>query len=425
MKRYSEQEAIAFDHKDPLRSFRDRFFIGDEDLVYLDGNSLGRLPLASLGGVMNAAEVQWGSRLIRSWNEHWYTMSARIGDQIAKIAGATPGEIIVSDSTSVNLYKLAYSALRRDPGRKKIITDELNFPSDIYILQGLVKEFGPGYELVILRSEDGISIKTSQLEREIDESTALVSLSHVVFKSAFRYPMKDVTSLVHRKGALVLWDLSHSIGAVPGELNQANADLAVGCTYKYLNGGPGAPAFLYVRKDLQEELQSPIWGWFGQHEPFAFGLNYTPAPGIMRFLAGTPPVLSLTPLEKSLEIIAEAGMDRLREKSLAQTQYLLELVEAFLSEKGFRTGSPLNAVDRGSHITLQHPEAYRICKAMIDKGTGDRVLIPDFREPDNIRLGIAPLYTRFIDIYRTIIQIGQIIDEGLFMNFSKDKEQVT
>lgn len=325
----------------------------------------------------------------------------------------------------MNLYKLSFAALKLQSGRKKIITDDLNFPSDIYILQGLVKQFGEGYELEVIGSDDGMTIDLSKLEKSIDENTALVSLSHVAFKSAFRYPMKTVTDLVHAKGALMLWDLSHSIGAVPGELNSSGADLAIGCTYKYLNGGPGSPAFLYVRKDLQEKLESPVWGWFGEQAPFEFGLNYRPAPGIKKFLAGTPPVISMTPLEKSLQIVNEAGMEEIRKKSVQQSDYLIDLASSFLFEEGFSLGSPLEPDKRGSHITLKHPDAYRICKAMIDPDAGGFSIIPDFRMPDNIRLGISPLYTSYHELCRTVIQLKKIVEEKLFENYSLDREEVT
>lgn len=425
MKEFTEAKAKQLDQEDPLKRFREEFIVADPSLVYLDGNSLGRLPAGVEATVVKEIRHAWGDRLIRSWNEGWYTLSSELGDKIAEIAGARPGEVIVTDSTSVNLYKLAHAALKFQHGRKKVITDDLNFPSDIYILQGLVKAMGPEYELVVLSSEDGMTMDPSRLETLLDEDTALVSLSHVVFKSAFRYPMKEVTKMVQDAGALMLWDLSHSIGAVPGELNASHADLAVGCTYKYLNGGPGAPAFLYVRDDLQEKLESPVWGWFGEADPFEFGLDYRPAQGIRRFLAGTPPVLSLAPLKRSLELLNDAGMDHVREKSVKQSTWLLDLADAFLLPNGFSVGSPRDAEKRGSHVTLQHPEAYRICKAMISDEAGGQVIIPDFREPDNIRLGITPLYTTFTEIFQAVMQMKEIVENGLYRNFPEEKDAVT
>jgi kynureninase len=419
------REALALDELDELSAYRSRFFSGDERLIYLDGNSLGKLPVESKAIVDRTVNLEWGERLIRSWNEEWFTKNIELGDKIALIAGASEGEVIVTDTTSVNLYKLAHAALNFKEGRRRIVTDELNFPSDLYILQGLVKDFGEGYELVVVSSRDGMTIDTGDLKEKIDGNTALVSLSHVAFKSAFRYNMREITSLVHAKGAMMLWDLSHSIGAVPGELNESNADLAVGCTYKYLNGGPGSPAFLYVRKDLQDRLSSPIWGWFGEKNPFDFTLQYRPGEGIHRFLAGTPPILALKTIEPTLDMLNEAGMARIRKKSVSQSEYLLKLAEEFLWPLGFQPGSPMDPEKRGSHVSLRHPEAYRICKALIDPDLGETVVIPDFREPDNIRLGVTPLYTTFEEIFIAIREIRNIVADELFLKYSSQREQVT
>ena len=419
------REAVALDAQDELSLYRLKFVSGDEKLIYLDGNSLGKLPVESKAVLEHSVSFEWGERLIRSWNEDWYTKNIELGDKIARIAGASEGEVVITDTTSVNLYKLAHAALNHQKGRTRIVTDEMNFPSDIYIFQGLVRDFGEGYELIIVPSRDGVTVETGDLQAAIDENTALVSLSHVAFRSAFRYSMKDITSLAHEKGAMILWDLSHSIGAVPGELNDSDADLAVGCTYKYLNGGPGSPAFLYVRKDLQDKLSSPIWGWFGEKNPFDFGLKYRPGEGIRRFLAGTPPILSLKTIEPTLDMMIEAGMGKIRRKSVAQAEFLLRLAEEFLYPLGFLSGSPRDPEKRGSHISLRHPEAYRICKALIDPYAGDAVVIPDFREPDNIRLGITPLYTTYIEIFTAVREIRNIVTEKLFLKYSSQKEQVT
>jgi len=419
------REAIALDAQDELSGYRSKFISGDEKLIYLDGNSLGKLPAESKTIIEHSVNYEWGERLIRSWNEDWFTKNIELGDKIARIAGASKGEVVITDTTSVNLYKLAHAALKYKKGRTRIVTDELNFPSDIYIFQGLVKDFGSGYELIIVPSRDGMTVDTADLEAGIDDNTALVSLSHVAFKSAFRYNMREITSLAHGKGAMMLWDLSHSIGAVPGELNDSAADLAVGCTYKYLNGGPGSPAFLYVRKDLQDKLSSPVWGWFGEQNPFDFGLNYRPGEGIKRFLAGTPPILSLKTIEPTLDMMYQAGMDKIRRKSVAQAEFLIRLAEEFLYPLGFRSGSPTDPEKRGSHVSLRHPEAYRICKALIDPDMGNAVVIPDFRNPDNIRLGITPLYTTYTEIYEAVGELRDIVDNKLFMKYSIEREQVT
>ncbi len=419
------REAVALDNQDGFAGYRSRFIYGDEKLIYLDGNSLGRLPAESKAMLDRSVSHEWGERLIRSWNEDWFTKNIELGDKIARIAGASEGEVVITDTTSVNLYKLAHAALRFQKGRTRIVTDELNFPSDLYILQGLVQDSGEGYELVIVSSRDGMTIDTGDLKAVIDDNTALVSLSHVAFKSAFRYSMKEITALAHDKGAMILWDLSHSIGAVPGELNESDADLAVGCTYKYLNGGPGSPAFLYVRKDLQEKLSSPIWGWFGEKNPFDFELKYRPGEGIKRFLAGTPPILALKTIEPTVDMLNEAGKDMIRKKSVSQSEYLLRLADKFLYPLGFQPGSPLDPEKRGSHVSLRHPEAYRICKALIDPEVGENVVIPDFREPDNVRLGITPLYTTYTEIFMAIREIRDIVENKLYLKYSVKKEQVT
>ncbi len=419
------KEAIELDELDELSAYRSKFISGDEKLIYLDGNSLGKLPAESKAILESSINIEWGERLIRSWNEGWYTQSSKLGDKIAQIAGASKGEVVITDTTSVNLYKLAHAALNLKKGRTRVVTDELNFPSDLYILQGLVKEFGEGYELILVPSRDGISIDTRDLQEMIDDNTALVSLSHVAFKSSFRYNMKEITSLVQEKGAMILWDLSHSIGAVPGELNESNADLAVGCTYKYLNGGPGSPAFLYVRKDLQDKLSSPIWGWFGEKNPFDFELKYRPGEGIKRFLTGTPPILSLKAIEPTLDMMNEIGMYRIRKKSVSQAEFLLRLAEKFLYALGFQPGSPMDPEMRGSHLSLRHPEGYRICKALIDPNMGETVIIPDFRDPDNIRLGITPLYTTYTELFMAVREIRNIVGDKLFLKYSSEREQVT
>jgi kynureninase len=419
------KEATSLDEQDELSAYRSRFVSGDERLIYLDGNSLGKLPVESKTILDRTVNLEWGERLIRSWNSDWYSKNRELGDKIARIAGASEGEVIITDTTSVNLYKLAHAALKFKEGRRRIVTDELNFPSDLYILQGLVKHFGEGYELVVVSSRDGMTIDSRDLKEKIDGNTALVSLSHVAFKSAFRYNMKEITALVHEKGAMMLWDLSHSIGAVPGELNESNADLAVGCTYKYLNGGPGSPAFLYVRKDLQEKLSSPIWGWFGEKNPFDFALEYRPGEGISRFLAGTPPILSLKAIEPTIDMLNETGMQTIRKKSVAQSEYLMKLAKELLWPLGFQPGSPPDPEKRGSHVSLRHPEAYRICKALIDPHLGEAVIIPDFREPDNIRLGITPLYTTYTEIFIAVMEIRNIVEKKLFLKYASEREQVT
>jgi len=433
--------ARHLDENDELASFREKFIFSDPDRIYLDGNSLGRLPVETPRYMQDVIERQWGQRLIQGWNEGWIHASYTIGDKIAQLIGAQPGEVIVSDSTSANLFKLAVAAIRSQPGRTKIVSDALNFPSDLYIFQGISDLFGRDYKLDLVPSNDGIHIQDDDVIAAITKQTALVALTHVAFKSAFMYDMHAVTESAHQAGALTLWDLSHSAGAVPLKLNEWGADLAVGCTYKYLNGGPGAPAFLYVRRDLQEKLIQPIWGWFAAQKPFNFTLDFSLAEGISRFLVGTPPILSMLAIEPALDILLEAGMKRLREKSVQQTEYLLHLARKWLLPLGFSIGSPENPEQRGSHVSLRHPEAYRINRAMIEmpempEGFWKNVsqlagpppnlhVIPDFRAPDNLRLGIAPLYTSFRDIHRALDHIRLIVDEKVYLHYSKERLVVT
>ena len=425
----SAQESIAMqlDREDKLSGFRDRFVIDNPDLIYLDGNSLGRLPKDTIAHLKDVVENKWGKTLIDGWNAGWFEMPTRLGKRIAQLIGAAEDEVVVCDTTSVNLYKLAAAALKFKEGKKTLVSDEFNFPTDLYIFQGVIDQLNAGHDLKLIRSEDTISIPDESLEKAITEDTALVALTQVAFKSAYMYDISQVTSLAHEKGALTLWDLSHSVGAVPLQLNEWDVDLAVGCTYKYLNGGPGSPAFLYVRKDLQDQLFPPIWGWFADKSPFAFNLDFTPANGISRYQISTPHILSMAGIEPALDILLEAGMDGLREKSIQQTEYLIKLATENLIPLGYKLGSPLDAARRGSHVSLRHPEAYRICRALIDPRPKDTTLrvIPDFRAPDNIRLGIAPLYTTFRDIYRAMDRLKTILEKEIYLDYSKEQLAVT
>lgn len=417
------QKALLFDQNDLLASFRNQFFESDE--IYLDGNSLGKLPKRTIELTSNLIQNQWRNGLIRSWNEHWIDLPHKIATKIAKLVGARADEIFVGDNTSINFYKLAFATLRLNPTKTKIITDSLNFPSDLYVLQGLLAQQFQNHSLKIIQSTDELSISEEAIEQELDENTAFLTLSHVVYKSAFMHNMKKINELAHRKGTFVIWDLSHSAGAVAVNLNESNADMAVGCTYKYLNGGPGAPAFLYVRKDLQEKLQNPISAWFSHQKPFDFDLQYEPKNNIQRFATGTPSILSLAATEAGIDLINEAGIENLREKSMQQSSFLVELVQEFLLPIGFTIASPLNVNQRGSHISIQHLEGYRINRAMIEPLEGAKSIIPDFRPPNNIRLGIAPLYNTFLELYQTVLRIKQIVEDKEFERFGEEKLEVT
>ncbi len=414
--------ARQLDRQDTLADFRSRFMIDDPDLIYLDGNSLGRLPLATGRHLQTAVDEEWGGRLIRSWNEGWFTLPERIGGKIARLLGAQPDEVVVADSTSVNLFKLALAALQAQPHRHKIITDDLNFPSDLYILQGVCGVNGRSpTHIQIIPSPDGIHGPVDAIIEAMDNDTALVTLSHTVFKSGYRYDMAAITAAAHRAGAMVLWDLSHSAGSVPVDLNSANADLAVGCTYKYLNGGPGAPAFLYIRRDWQKKLTNPLSGWMGQRNLFDFDLDYAPEVGIRRFLTGTPPVLSLAAIEPGVDLLLEAGMDAVHTKSVRQTEYLRRLWQAVLAPQGFYLNSPRDPEQRGSHISLGHEEGWRINQALIQ----EMQVLPDFRQPDNIRLGIAPLYTTYEEVWTAVSRLHTITSQRLYEKYSHTRQTVT
>jgi kynureninase len=402
--------ARTLDAADPLAHFRGRFVLPDPALIYLDGNSLGRLPQASTALSQHVVAHTWGDRLIRSWNEGWFDLPERIGAKIARLIGAQPDEVIVADSTSVNLFKLAVAALRYQAGRARILTDNLNFPSDLYVLQGIIDLLGQQHRLEVLPAVDGIHGPAEALAAALDDDVALLTLSHTVFKSGYTYDMAALTARAHAAGALVLWDLSHSVGSVPIDLTAAGADLAIGCGYKYLNGGPGAPAFLYIRRELQAALHNPISGWMGQANLFGFDLDYAPTHGLRRFLTGTPPVVSLALLEPGVDILLEAGMDALRAKSVQQTSYLIDLWETELAPLGYTLNSPREATQRGSHVALGHPEGLRIARTLIDELN----VLPDFRAPDNIRLGITPLYTSFADIHTAVQRMAQVVAERLY-----------
>jgi kynureninase len=391
-------DAEALDHADPLASFRDRFVIDDERTIYADGNSLSRLPRRTSERIAEVVD-EWGSRLVTAWPD-WIELPERVGDVLAQILGAREGEVLVCDSTTVNLYKLAAAARATNAG--VLVTDAANFPTDRYVLEGLG-------ELVLFDSDpiDGPTVE--DVARACDgREVALVCLSQVAYRSGALADVRAITESAHAAGALVLWDLSHSAGVVPAELEGSGVDLAVGCTYKYLNAGPGSPAFLYVRRDLQDELRSPIWGWFGQREQFAMGPSYDPVDGIARFLAGTPPIVGLAAVEVGTELVAEAGVAALRAKSLALTELVVELFDTRLAPLGFELGSPREPERRGSHVSVRHEDGWRICRALIERAD----VVPDFRAPDSIRLGLPPLYTRFVDAWDVVDRLARLVEAG-------------
>ncbi len=394
---YAEQ----LDAADPLAGFRDRFVL-DESLIYLDGNSLGPLPRATQARIAGVVGQEWGSGLVRSWSR-WIELPRQVGDLLGKhLIGAAPGQVAVCDSTTVNLYKLACAALEARPGRGVVVTDDDNFPTDRYVLQGIAAQRGGEVRLVTADLDQGLGMDT--LRRAVDQRTALVCLSHVAYRSGALADMAAITQIAHDAGALMLWDLCHSAGAVPVHLDASGADLAVGCTYKYLNAGPGAPAFLYVRSGLQQRLRQPVWGWFGQRDQFSMGPDYDPAPGIGAFLTGTPQIIGTVAVQESARLLAEAGIGRLRAKGTALTAYLIGLTDGWLTRYGVTVASPRQDERRGAHVTLAHPDAWQISQALIQQN-----VIGDYRTPDRLRLGPAPAYTRFTDVWDALDTLRKIV----------------
>jgi kynureninase len=392
----SREGAAALDAEDELAFLRDAFAL-PEGVVYLDGNSLGARPRAAAVRVRDVVERQWGEGLIRSWNTHgWIDLPARVAAQLAPLVGAAADEVAVADSTSVNLFKLLAGALRLRPGRRVILSEEENFPSDLYVAQGLSSLL----EGVTLRL-----VPRAGLAQALDESVAVLMLTHVDFRTGALHDMAEWTRAAHREGALALWDLAHSAGALPVDLAGCEADLAVGCGYKYLNGGPGAPAFAFVARRHHGGFETPLTGWMGHAEPFAFDPRYRPAAGIARLLCGTPPVLSLAALECGVETISRAGVARLRRKSLALTELFVRLVEQECAGSGLTLASPREAERRGSQIALRHPEGYAIVQALIA-----RDVIADFRVPDILRFGFAPSYLRFADVWDAVAALRAVME---------------
>jgi kynureninase len=407
------------DAADPLAAFRDEFVEMEPGLIYLDGNSLGRLPRATARRLAHVVETEWRAGLVRSW-ESWIDLPARVGDLLGTtLLGARPGEVVVSDSTTVNLYKLAAAALEARGDRGTILTATDEFPTDRYVLSGLAAARGGTVREVV--ADDVTGPDAAVVCAALDEDVALVCLSHVGYRSGAVADLPAITAAAHAVGALVLWDLSHAVGSVPVGLADAGVDLAVGCTYKYLNAGPGAPAFLFVRRDLQQTLRQPIWGWFSQRDQFAMAPGNDPRPGVGAFLTGTPAVLGLVAVEEGARLLARAGLDRLRAKGMALTGLALELTDAWLAPLGFEPASPRDAARRGSHLTLRHPQAWAICRALIETAG----VIGDFRAPDRLRLGPAPLYTRYVDVWDAFDRIRELVAAEDYHRFADTTRKVT
>jgi kynureninase len=393
----SREQATALDDKDPLAGFRDAFELED-GLIYLDGNSLGPLPKSVPARLQTAISEEWGRDLITSWNKNgWFDLPERVGEMIAPIIGAAEGQVVAADGTSINLFKVLAAALKIVPGRHRILSEPGNFPTDLYMAQGLENLLGRDTcELVLADEQDIVSA--------VDEDTAVVMITQTNFRSGRMHDMAAITAAIHAKGALVVWDLCHSAGALPVDLDGCNADFAIGCGYKYLNGGPGAPAFLYVAKRHQDKVIQPLSGWHGHSAPFDFDVDYQPASGIGQFLCGTQPVLSMIALEEALKMWARVDMTALREKSMALTDLFIDLVEERCAGMGFTLASPRNAEKRGSQVSFSHADGYPIMQALIAAK-----IVGDFRAPDILRFGFTPLYTRYVDVWDAVDRMTNIM----------------
>ena len=396
--------ASALDERDPLAAFRSHFVLPEGVLAYLDGNSLGRPLKVTRERLAGFVDGEWGERLIRAWDESWLERPTTVGDLIGRaVLGAAPGQTVVGDSTTVMLYKLIRAAVDARPGRDEIIADTENFPTDRFILAAIAAETGRTIRWI--EPDPATGVQLAEVEALLRERTALVVLSHVAYKSAYIADLPGITAAAHRAGALVLWDLCHSAGVVEVALDAADVDLAVGCSYKFLNGGPGAPAYGYVAQRLHDELTQPITGWMGHAEPFAMGPDYVPATGIRRFLSGTPPVLSMIPIEDMLALIERAGMPAIRQKSVLLTEYAIEVADKVLAPHGVAVASPRDADRRAGHVTLEHDAMKSVVEELWRRG-----VIPDFRPARGLRVGLSPLSTSFAELATALAHIQQILE---------------
>jgi kynureninase len=417
----TRQDCLALDAADPLAALRDQFDL-PRNVIYLDGNSLGARPKAALARAQQVIAQEWGHDLIRSWNSAgWFDLPKRLGDRLAPLVGAAAGEVVVTDTTSVNLFKALAAALRMqasDPAaaaRRVIVTERSNFPTDIYMAQGLSDWLDRGYTVKLIDNADNVD----QLAAAIGADTAVVLLTHVNYRSGHQHDMRAASALTHAAGALIVWDLAHSAGAVPVDLNADGADLAVGCTYKYLNGGPGAPAFIWVPHKHQARFRQPLSGWWGHAAPFAMAPDFAPADGIGRALCGTQPVVSLAMVECGLDVFGQTSMSAIRAKSLALTDLFIELVEQRCAAHPLGLVTPRDHARRGSHVSFTHPHGYAVMAALIARG-----VIGDYREPAIMRFGFTPLYTSFADVWDAVDILRDILDRKDY-NVDAKRDAVT
>jgi kynureninase len=398
----NRDEALELDRADPIGPLRDQFALSPTT-IYLDGNSLGVPPAAAAQRAQTVIGAEWGEGLIRSWNSAgWFALPRRLGDKLATLIGAAQDEVVVTDTISINLFKALSAALRvqhaRDPERRVIVSERSNFPTDLYIAQGLIEQLDRGYELRLVDDP-------SELPEAIREDVAIAMITHVNYRTGYMHDMAALTRLIQQRGALALWDLAHSAGAVPVDLNAVGADCAVGCTYKYLNGGPGSPAFIWVPQRHQAAFSQPLSGWWGHRAPFEMNPQYQPDPGIGRFLCGTQPMVSMALVECGLDVFLQTDMQVVRRKSLALTDLFIELVESRCGDFPLQLVTPREHAQRGSHVSFEHPHGYEVMQALIARG-----VIGDYREPHVLRFGFTPLYTRYVDVWDAVTVLREVLE---------------
>ena len=424
MKATDRQFALDLDARDPLARFRSQFVVSDPHICYLDGNSLGRLPLSTIEAVNAFMRDEWGPEVVTGWG-HWVDEAQPIGDLIGRATlGAAAGQVLACDTTSVNFYQLALAAIHARPGRKTIITDAANFPTDRYILDGIAKQFG--LKLVIIDNESPGSAEHERitpqiLEPYLSDDVALVTLEVIQYRSGARNDIKSLTDLVRKHGAFMLWDASHAVGAIEMDFDKNGVDIAVGCTYKYGNSGPGAPAWLYVNKKVQSELQVPIQGWFSQGDQFAMGADFERASGIRGFQIASPSLIGLRCIKSAFTMIEEAGIGAISEKAAIGTEMMIQLYDAWLAELGFTLLTSRNPQERGGHISLGHPDAARICVALREFAD----VIPDYRTPDAMRLAISPLPGSYVEVWDGFSRIRDLVASRQYEKIEKTDSRVT
>lgn len=402
----TKSDCITLDKQDPLAELRDQFALPD-NVIYFDGNSLGAQPKSAAARAQQIVEYEWGNNLIRSWNSAgWYELPVRLGNLLAPLIGANPGEVVIADSTSINLFKALAAALqiqeKNHPNKKIIVSERSNFPTDLYITQGLTTWLNRGYQLKMVDD-------VAELTEVINKDVAVVLLTHINYRSGAMHDMQSLTTYAHQHHALTIWDLCHSAGALPVDLNVCHADFAVGCTYKYLNGGPGSPAFIWIAERHLAEFNHPLSGWWGHAAPFAMQAEFVPVSTIRRALCGSPPIISLALIESGLDIFTNTNMHAIRKKSLALTDLFIELVEQECGKHDLQLITPRNHEQRGSQLNFTHPHAYSLIQALID-----HEVIGDYREPSVMRFGFTPLYTRFVDVWNAVAELKDILDHEKF-----------